>query len=114
MASIFSREEGTRWPRGQKFQITENGREAEARYQEALRVAHEKGGRAAFDEATAVWAGPLGVRPGDGAYLAELKEQARTVVDLVEQLQDGGATKVEVKAALDRLIAAKLAEPTGG
>jgi len=114
MPSIFSREEGTRWPRGQKFQLTANGREAEARYQEALQGARDKGGRAVFDEATSAWAGPLGVRPGDGAYLAELKAQPRTVVDLVEQLQDGGATKAEAKAALDRLIAAKLAEPTGG
>src|SRR5262245_4315200 len=111
MASIFGREEGTRWPRGQKFRLTAVGGEAEQRYQDVLKSAREKGGRAAFDEATAAWAAQLGVKPGDGAYLPELKSTPRTVVELVEQLQDGGATKVEVKAALDRLIAAKLAEP---
>lgn len=114
MPSIFGREEGTRWPRGQKFQLTAAGRDAEARYQEALKGAHQAGGRAAFDEATAAFAGPLNIKPGDGAYLEELKAQPRTIVDLVEALQDGGATKAEVKAALDRLIAAKLVEPVTG
>lgn len=111
MPSIFSREEGTRWPRGQKFRLTQSGLDAEVSYQGVLQGAREKGGRAAFEEATAAWAAPLSVKAGDGAYLSELKSGPRTVVELVEQLQDGGATKAEAKAALDRLIAAKLAEP---
>jgi len=114
MPSIFGREEGTRWPRGQKFKLTAPGQDAEARYQEVLLGAREAGGRTAFDEATRTFATPLGLQPGDGAYLAELKTQPRTIVDLIEQLQDGGATKAEVKAALDRLIAAKLVEPLSG
>jgi hypothetical protein len=114
MPSIFGREEGTRWPRGQKFQLTALGRDVEARYQEALQGARNAGGRAAFDEATAAFAGPLNIKPGDGAFLGELKAEPRTIVDLLELLEDGGATKAEVKSALDRLIAAKLAEPASG
>jgi hypothetical protein len=114
MPSIFGREEGTRWPRGQKFRLTALGQETESRYQEVLGAAREAGGRAAFDEATKAFAAPLGLQPGDGAFLAELKPQPRTIVDLMELLQDGGATKAEVKAALDRLIAAKLVEPVSG
>lgn len=114
MPSIFGREEGTRWPRGQKFRLTALGQEAEARYQQILQGARDAGGRVAFDEATKAFAAPLGIQAGDGAYLGELKLQPRTIVDLLEQLQDGGATKAEVKAALDRLIAAKLVEPVTG
>jgi hypothetical protein len=111
MPSIFSREEGTRWPRGQRFRLTPAGLEAETSYQQVLQGARDKGGRSAFDEATVSWATPLGLKASDGAYLSELKTAPRTVVELVELLEDGGATKVEAKAALDRLIAAKLAEP---
>jgi hypothetical protein len=111
MPSIFGREEGTRWPRGQKFQLTSLGRDVEGRYQAVLAEARQAGGRTAFDEATKAFAGPLGIQPGDGAYLGELKSGPRTIVELMEQLEDGGATKAEVKSALDRLIAAKLAEP---
>jgi hypothetical protein len=114
MPSIFGREEGTRWPRGQKFQLTALGREVEAGYQQVLQGARDAGGRTAFDEATKAFAAPLGIQPGDGAFLGELKAQPRTIVDLLELLEDGGATKAEVKAALDRLIAAKLAEPVPG
>jgi hypothetical protein len=111
MPSIFGREEGTRWPRGQKFRLTALGQDVEARYQSVLQEARQAGGRAAFDEATKAFAGPLSIQPGDGAYLGELKAQPRTIVELLELLQDGGATKAEVKSALDRLIAAKLTEP---
>lgn len=111
MPSIFGREEGTRWPRGQKFQLTPLGQDVEARYQAVLQGARDAGGRAAFDEATKAFAGPLGLQAGDGAFLGELKAQPRTIVELLELLEDGGATKAEVKSALDRLIAAKLAEP---
>ena len=111
MPSIFGREEGTRWPRGQKFRLTPLGQDVEARYQAVLAEARQAGGRAAFDEATKAFAAPLGLQAGDGTYLGELKAGPRTIIDLMEQLEDGGATKAEVKAALDRLIAAKLAEP---
>src|SRR5437870_11986068 len=81
MPSIFGREEGTRWPRGQKFQLTALGQDAEARYQAVLQGARDAGGRVAFDEATKQFAAPLGIQPGDGAFLGELKAQPRTIVD---------------------------------
>jgi hypothetical protein len=114
MPSIFGREEGTRWPRGQKFRLTALGQEVETRYQQVLQGARQAGGRVAFDEATKAFAAPLAIQPGDGAFLGELKAEPRTIVELMELLQDGGATKAEVKAALDRLIAAKLVEPVTG
>jgi hypothetical protein len=110
MGSIFDREKSP-WPRGQKFKLSPQGMEAEAQYQAALQGSRDKGGRAAFEEATRAWAAALGVQPGDGAYLAELRGEMRTLVDLVESLQDGGATKLDAKNALERLVGAKLAEP---
>lgn len=113
MASIFDRGDrtGRRWPRGQKFCLSPSGVDAEARYQAALRACREIGGRAAFDQATGAWAASLGLQPGDGAYLAELRSSQRSMVELVELLDDCGATTGEAKAALDRLLNANLAEP---
>jgi hypothetical protein len=110
MTSIFGREEGPRWPRGQKFRLSAMGTEAEARYQAAVRSSHDQGGRQAFDQAVNAWATPFGVRPGDGVYLSELRIAVRTLNELVESLSTSGTTKSETKAGMDRLINAKLAE----
>jgi hypothetical protein len=110
MASIFSRDEGARWPRGQKFRLSASGSEAEAKYQLALKSSRELGGRAAFDSALQTWASHLGVRPGDGVYLCELRA-ARSLAELLAALEFSGTTKAEAKAALERLVNAKLAEP---
>jgi hypothetical protein len=111
VASIFDRTPGARFPRGQKFQITQAGLEAEDRYQAALQASRERGGRAALDEATAAWASALGVTPGDAVYLTELRAGTRTISDLAESLESAGATKAEAKAAIERLIKAGLADP---
>lgn len=113
MASIFEREKGMRWARGQRFRLSSLGVEAEARYQTALTKSREQGGRAAFDEATSAWAATLGVQPGDGLYLCELRASVRTLLELVQSLETCGVTKSEAKAALERLIHSKLAEPEG-
>jgi hypothetical protein len=110
LASIFDRTPGARFPRGQKFQISPAGVEAEERYQAALQASRERGGRAALDEATAAWASALGVAPGDGVYLTELKGGARSISDLAESLESAGATKNEAKAAIERLLKAKLVD----
>jgi hypothetical protein len=110
LASIFDRTPGARFPRGQKFQISPAGLEAEERYQAALQASRERGGRAALDEATAAWSSALGVAPGDAVYLTELKGGARTIGDLAESLESAGATKTEAKAAIERLLNAKLVE----
>lgn len=110
LASIFDRTPGARFQRGQKFQISPTGLEAEDRYQAALVTSRERGGRAAMDEATAAWASALGVAPGDGVYLTELRGGPRTISDLAESLESCGATKLEAKAAIERLLKAKLAD----
>jgi hypothetical protein len=110
MASIFSRDEGARWPRGQRFRLSVTGTEAEAQYQLALKFSRELGGRAAHNSALQEWASPLGVRPGDGVYLSELRT-VRSLSELLAALESSGATKAEAKAAIERLVDAKLAEP---
>lgn len=110
MASIFGREEGPRWARGQKFRVTTAGAAAEAQYQATLKEGRERGGRTAFDELTAGWAAPLGVRPGDGVFLAEVKGTMPTLGTLLESMESSGVVKKDATAALDRLIQAKLVE----
>lgn len=110
MASFFEHAEGPRWPRKQQFRLSAIGTEAEADYQAAVKSSHSRGGREAFDEAVATWAAHLGVQPGDGVYLSELRISAQTFTGLVECLTSCGTTKSEAKAALERLLSAKLAE----
>jgi hypothetical protein len=110
MSSIFGRDEGPRFARGQKFRLSTGGIEAQERYQEAVRASHEQGGRAAFDAAANTWAAASGLRPGDALYLCELGATTRTLQELVESLENCGATKADAKAALQRLITARLAE----
>jgi hypothetical protein len=110
MASVFGREEGPRWPRKQKFRLSAIGTEAEAHYQEAIKSSQDRGGREAFDQATAAWATPLGLQPGDGVYLSELRISVQSLTELVEGLTSCGTTKSEAAAALKRLLSAKLTE----
>ena len=110
MASLFGHKEGPRWPRRQQFRLSAIGTEAEAHYQAAVKSSHTRGGREAFDQAVATWAAPLGVQPGDGVYLSELRISIQTLTELVECLTSCGTTKSEAEAALDRLLSAKLAE----
>ncbi len=110
MASLFGREEGPRRPRNQKFRLSAIGTEAEAHYQAAVKSSHSRSGREAFDQAMATWATPLGVQPGDGVYLSELRISVQTLPELVERLATCGTTKSEAEAALERLLSAKLAE----
>ncbi len=110
MASFFGREEGPRRPRKQKFRLSAIGTEAEAHYQAAIKSSQSRGGREAFDQAMATWATPLGVQPGDGVYLSELRISVQTLPELLERLASCGTTKSEAEAALERLLSAKLAE----
>lgn len=110
MALLFGREPGPKWPRAQKFRLSAIGTEAEADYQAAIKSSHSRGGREAFNEAVETWAAALGVQPGDGVYLSELRTSIQTLSELVECLTSCGTTKSEATAALDRLLSAKLAE----
>ncbi len=99
-----------RWPRGQKFTLTEAGRLAEVAHREVVNGARSSG-RSALDAALVAWAGPLGLEPRDGVVLQELAGKKRGLNELGEALADAGVSAPEVKASVDRLVVARLVEP---
>jgi len=101
---------GRRWPRGQRFQRTAAGVAAEAAHAEAIRDARAQG-RSALDLAQLRWAEPLGVRPGDGVVLVELKPGRRSLADVAVALENCGSSRADVKDSVDRLVERGLAEP---
>jgi hypothetical protein len=99
-----------RWPRGQKFTISVSGLRADDAYRAAVLQARASG-RTALDAAVAAWAAPLGVSPGDGVVLGELRTTRRGLSDLAEGLEACGIEPKEVRAAVDRLVTAGLVDP---
>lgn len=99
-----------RWPRGQKFATSAAGQGAEDAYRAAVLSARASG-RAALDAALAAWAAPLGVEPQDGVVLGELRAKPRGLGDLADALLECGIDAAAVRAAIDRLFTAGLAEP---
>ena len=99
-----------RWPRGQKFTVSEAGAEVEATYRAAVTAARSSG-RSALDAALAAWAAPRGLSPGDGVVLSDLKGKRMGLPDLCRTLEDTGIPADEVKAALGRLVTAGAVEP---
>jgi hypothetical protein len=101
---------GKRWPRGQKFALSQAGLTAEAAYREAVQGARSQG-RAALEVAQRSWAAPLRVEPGDGVVLGELRGGRKSIAELARGLEGCGTTANEVKAAVDRLADAGLVDP---
>jgi hypothetical protein len=99
-----------RWPRGQKFVLSETGLVAEAGRRDAVNGARASG-RNALDAALAAWAGPLSIVPGDGVVLVELRGAKKGINDLCRALEVAGLEVADVKAAIDRLVQAGLVEP---
>jgi hypothetical protein len=99
-----------RWPRGQKFMLSAAGEIADRLHRETVNGARSSG-RSALDAALAAWAAPFGVQPGDGLLLSELRGQRRGLGDLVQAMETSGIEPADVKAAVDRLVLAGLAEP---
>jgi hypothetical protein len=99
-----------RWPRGQKFTPSPEGVTAEEAYRTAVAAARQSG-RAALDAALAAWAAPLGVQPGDGVVLSQLRAERRGIPDLCRALEEAGIAAAEVRAAVDRLVAAGAVVP---
>lgn len=99
-----------RWPRGQKFTVSDTGLELDEAYRAAVTHARASG-RAALDSALAGWAGPRGLAPGDGVVLAELKGKRLGLPDLCRNLDSSGIAPDEVRAALGRLVAAGAVQP---
>ena len=101
---------GKRWPRGQKFGLSARGVEADAAYRAAVAAARASG-RNALESAEREWAQPLGLLPGDGVVLGELRSGRHSIADLARDLEDCGVSAGDVKAAVDRLCDAQLVEP---
>lgn len=101
---------GKRWPRGQKFALSERGLAAELGYREAVQTARAQG-RSALDAAQRAWAEPLRVDPLDGVVLGELRVGKRSIADVARALEDCGTNATEVKTAIDRLTDTGLVDP---
>ncbi len=99
-----------RWPRGQKFRLSAAGVPAEVGHREAVATARA-GGRSGLAAALGAWALPLGVQPGDGVVLVELRERQLGLNDLAASLEAAGIEPAELKAIVDRLVSAGLVEP---
>jgi hypothetical protein len=111
MTGIFDRPPRMRWPRAQKFRLSSRGADAEASYREIIVAARAVEGRTSYDAARAAWAGSLpSVQPNDGSYLVELQSGPRTLHELALALDACGATREEVKAAIERLADAGMVE----
>jgi len=102
--------EGPRWPRGQKFALSQGGRDAHEAHRAA--VASARGlSRSALEAALAAWAEPRQVQPGDGVVLGELRDRPRGLPEVTRGLESAGSSAAEVRAALGRLVAAGLVDP---
>ena len=99
-----------RWPRGQKFVLSVAGEAAHLLHRETVNGSRGSG-RSSLDAALAAWAAPFGVKPTDGVLLGELRGQRRGFNDLASALETSGIEPAEVKAAVERLVTAGLAEP---
>ena len=110
MLTAWNREAPKRWPRGQKFSLTEIGSTAEEAYRTAVTESRASG-RAVLDGALAAWAEPRGVTPKDGIVLAELRSGKAGVPQLVKELEPAGFAPDDVRAAIERLVQAAMVEP---
>jgi len=111
MLSAWERKGPKRWPRGQKFSLTEIGLSAEAEYRATV-TEMRSSGRSVLDGALAAWATPRGVTPKDGVVLTELQRDGSSGVnDLVRELEPAGFAPDEVRAAIERLVGAALLAP---
>ncbi len=98
-----------RWPRGQKFELTVEGSDAEAAYRSAV-LGVRASGRAALDAALSAWAAPRGVAPGDGVLMTELCRKSLGLADLTRSLEKAGIPADEVRAGVRRLVDAGIVQ----
>ncbi|HSM93882.1 MAG TPA: hypothetical protein VLT47_13450 [Anaeromyxobacteraceae bacterium] len=110
MLSAWERKGPKRWPRGQRFALTDTGTSAEADYRTAVAESRASG-RAVLEGALAAWAEPKGVAPKDGVVLGELRSGRSAMTELVRELEPAGFAPDDVRAAIERLVAAALLAP---
>lgn len=100
-----------RWARAQRFRLTGKGAEGLKAWRAALEKVQGADGRMAFDAARAEWAKAFAVEGEDGLLVSELSGAPMRLEDLLKSLEDTGATRDQVKAALERLHGSGLVEP---
>lgn len=110
MLSAWNHDGPKRWPRGQKFTLTETGATAEAEYRTTVAESRTSG-RAYLDGALAAWATPRGVAPKDGIVLSELRAGKTGVPQLARDLEPVGFAPDDVRSAIERLVAAAMIAP---
>lgn len=100
--------EKRKWPRSQRFLLSDAGAGAEASYRESITASRSEGGRASFELARSNWARSVAVEPDDGMYLGELVGGPRTLEQLTAAVDASGHGRKQVVAALERLLDAGL------
>jgi hypothetical protein len=93
-----------RWPRSQRFRLSEAGDAAEAAYRQTIIASRAQEGRASFDAARTAWAEAFRIQPDDGLYLAEVGRTGMTLADLVSALETCGKSRKDAMEALERLM----------
>ncbi len=100
-----------RWPRSQKFVLSQRGVEAESSYRELIVASRSGDGRASFDQARATWAGNYQLEADDGLYLGEVKAGTATMPKLIAALESCGKRRPDAIAAIERLVDAGFISP---
>jgi hypothetical protein len=99
-----------RWPRSQKFILSEKGVTAEADYRAVIVSSRSdaSAAREAFDAARAGWARTWAVESDDGLYLGEVASGPKTLEQLVAALEACDKTKQDALEAVGRTFDAGL------
>lgn len=97
-----------RWPRSQRFSLSEKGTEAAAAYMATIVASRSESGRASYDAARTQWAQAYGIQPDDGLYLAEVRSGPIRLEHILAALESTGETRKDALAALERLLDAGL------
>jgi hypothetical protein len=101
-----------RWPRSQRFALTNTGRDAEASYRSSIVSSRTQEGRASFDAARSTWAESFRLLPDDGLYLGEVASGPTNLEQIVKALEACGKTRKDALTALERLFDAGLISTT--
>ncbi|MFZ5446378.1 MAG: hypothetical protein ACOZQL_40700 [Myxococcota bacterium] len=102
--------EKQKFPRSQKFRLSEKGQEAVRAYEVTIAQAKTGHGRAEFEAARAAWGTPRGLTADDAPFLVEFGA-GRTLKETAAALADCGTTPKQVKEATERLLSVGMLEP---
>lgn len=97
-----------RWPRTQRFVLSERGVSAAQAYMDDIVASRSAEGRSSYDAARTKWAQTYAIEPNDGLYLAEIKAGPIRLEHILAALESCGETRKDAIAALERLLDAGL------